>query len=115
MVKLIKVDNEWVRVEDWLRQRAERLERKEKEKEVEPLKAMKGVRQEPFDNYREAKPEVKYNDIPDVDFRGDAPIEVNKLSRKWQDKVTLSEDLRELRALLGWPLYQEWLKETITG
>ena len=48
--------------------------------------------------------------------RGDEPRpEVYKLSEKWQDKVTLSEDLRELRGLLGWPLYQEWLKETITG
>jgi len=97
MIKLIKVDNEWVRVEDWLRQRAERLERKEKEKEV---------------NVERCK---SYNEIVDT-FKGDEQRpEVNKLSRKWQDKVTLSEDLRELRALLGWPLYQEWLKETITG
>ena len=48
--------------------------------------------------------------------RGDEPRpEVYKLSEKWQDKITLSEDLGQLRALLGWPLYQEWLRETITG
>ena len=56
-----------------------------------------------------------YSDIED-DFSGRRPKpEVNKLSSKWQDRVTLSEDLGQLRALLGWPLYQEWLRETITG
>ena len=38
-----------------------------------------------------------------------------KLSREWQSRVTLSEDLGQLRSVLGWTLYQEWVKETITG
>ena len=38
-----------------------------------------------------------------------------KLSREWQSRVTLSEDLGQLRSVLGWTLYQEWIRETITG
>jgi len=56
-----------------------------------------------------------YNEI-ESEFKGVKPIKVEyKLSREWQDRVTLSEDLGSLRSILGWTLYREWVKETITG
>ena len=94
MKELIKVNNKWVKPSDW----------------------KKAVKHHPIKTkVVEEKGCKTYNEIVDV-FEGDEQRpEVNKLSRKWQNKITLSEDLRELRALLGWPLYQEWLRETITG
>ena len=57
----------------------------------------------------------EYSDIED-DFEGVKPKpEEYKLSREWQNRVTLSEDLGQLRSVLGWTLYQEWLRETVTG
>ena len=94
MKELIKVNNKWVKPSDW-----------QKAVKHHPIKT-KVVEEESCKTYDE---------IVDV-FEGDEPRpEVYKLSRKWQDKVTLGQDLKELRALLGWPLYQEWLRETIKG
>ena len=109
MEKLIKVNNEWVKevkevkafdLHSWLREKAEAHKQAEV-KEVEIKVKENGCK--------------TYDEIVDS-FKNDEPRpEVYKLSRKWQDKVTLGQDLKELRALLGWPLYQEWLRETITG
>ena len=94
MKELIKINNKWVEPSSW-----------KGAVKHHPIKA-KVVKE---------KCCKTYNEIVDA-FEGDEPRpEVYELSRKWQDKVTLSQDLKELRALLGWPLYQEWLKETITG
>ena len=94
MEELIKVNNKWVKPSDW-----------KKAVKHHPIKT-KVVK---------VKSCKTYNEIVDV-FKGDEPRpEVYKLSRKWQEKVTLGQDLKELRVLLGWPLYQEWLRETITG
>jgi hypothetical protein len=57
----------------------------------------------------------EYSDIED-DFEGVKPRPIEyKLSREWKSRVTLSEDLGQLRSVLGWTLYQEWIRETITG
>tara|TARA_R110002020_G_scaffold20620_1_gene70352 strand:+ start:159 stop:380 length:222 start_codon:yes stop_codon:yes gene_type:complete len=49
-------------------------------------------------------------------FEGDEPRpDIFELSGEWQGKIDKDEDLKELRYILGWPLYNEWLKETITG
>ena len=102
MKELIKINNKWVEPSNW----------------------KKAVKHHPVRAFERLNTKVKvveekgcktYDEIVDV-FEGDEPRpEVYKLSRKWQDKVTLGQDLKELRALLGWPLYQEWLRETITG
>ena len=96
MKELIKINNKWVEPSNW----------KTAVNYHPPIKKTKVV---------EEKGCKTYDEIVDV-FEGDEPRpEVYELSRKWQDKVTLGQDLKELRVLLGWPLYQEWLRETITG
>jgi len=110
MKELIKINNKWVKPSDW-----------EQAVSHHPFKA---IVEQAINDFERLNTKVKvveengcktYDEIVDV-FKNDEPRpEVYKLSRKWQDKVTLGQDLKELRALLGWPLYQEWLRETITG
>ena len=96
MKELIKINNEWVEPSNW----------KTAVNYHPSIKKTKVV---------EEKGCKTYDEIENA-FKGDEPRpEVYELSRKWQDKVMLGQDLKELRALLGWPLYQEWLRETITG
>ena len=127
MKELIKINNKWVSVDDWLKERTEYHEEMDSHDDAMALKAQGAIdicsqlmpKEKKVRKVRVEKQEVKgcktYDEIVDV-FEGDEQRpEVNKLSRKWQDRVTLSEDLGQLRALLGWPLYQEWLRETITG
>ena len=91
MKELIKINNEWVK-EEAVEAKKRVVEAKEKESGCKDL-----------------------GDIAD-DFRGDEPRPIEyKLSREWQDRVVLSEDLGSLRSILGWTLYQEWIRETITG
>ena len=94
MKELIKINNVWVEPSSW----------------------KKAVKHHPIKTKEVKEKGCKtYDEIVDA-FEGDEPRpEVYELSRKWQDKVTLGQDLKELRTLLGWPLYQEWLRETITG
>jgi hypothetical protein len=117
MEELIRINNKWVKLSDW--KTAVTTYTPIKKTKAEHYMAMAVKASQSLEVLHQSSPqvkkEVKYNDFPDVDFRGDEVIEVNKLSEKWQGKVTLSEDLKELRGLLGWPLYQEWLKETVTG
>ena len=113
MKGLTKINNEWVKIPErgnlvidsdflWLKERSERFKEEEEiVKVTEEVEAgIEGCK--------------SYNDIVKA-FRGDEPRpEVYKLPREWQDKVALGENLKELRSLLGWTLYQEWIKETIT-
>ena len=102
MKELVKINNKWVKPSDW-----------EKAVSHHPVRAFERLNTKV--KVVEEKGCKTYDEINDA-FKGDEPRpEVNKLSRKWQDRVALKEDLGELRALLGWPLYQEWLRETITG
>tara|TARA_Y100000310_G_C20583618_1_gene764261 strand:- start:484 stop:807 length:324 start_codon:yes stop_codon:yes gene_type:complete len=106
MEELIRLDNKWVTLGDWLKETAEHY-RKEEEREAK-VKEVKV-------NVVEVDGCKDLGDIVDG-FRGDEPRPIEyKLSREWQDRVTLSEDLGSLRSVLGWTLYREWIKETVTG
>ena len=107
MEELVRLDNEFVTLEDWFKRK--RLQfRIEEEAEV---KKREIVAKEKEDGLRCKD----YNDIVDG-FKGDEPRPIEyKLSKEWQSKITLSEDLGQLRSVLGWTLYQEWLRETVTG
>ena len=103
MKELIKINNKWVKPSNW------------KAAVISYPSAEKGKKVEVKGKEVEVKRCKSYNEIVDT-FEGDEPRpEVYRLSKKWQNKVTMSEDLKELRFILGWPLYQEWIKETITG
>ena len=49
------------------------------------------------------------------EFDGDEEIQVNELSPKYKEYILQKESMGSLRYVLGWKLYQEWIKETITG
>ena len=48
-------------------------------------------------------------------FEGDEEIEANELSTRHREYILQKERMGSLRYVLGWNLYQEWVKETITG
>ena len=107
MEELIRLDDEFVTLEDWFKRKRLQFkieeEAKVKKREIEAKEKEDGLRCK------------DYKDIVDG-FKGDEPRPIEyKLSREWQSRITLSEDLGQLRSVLGWTLYQEWVRETITG
>tara|TARA_R100001530_G_scaffold57672_1_gene41882 strand:- start:760 stop:1083 length:324 start_codon:yes stop_codon:yes gene_type:complete len=107
MEELTRLGDKWVTLEDWFKEKRLQFKIEEeaeaREREIEAKEKEDGLRCK------------DYNDIVDG-FKGDEPRPIEyKLSREWQSRVTLSEDLGQLRSVLGWTLYQEWVKETITG
>ena len=124
MKELVKIDNVWVK-----RKEAPKLLNWKREIQKAKIAREMAVRAEAtLDILLGLEPKVKEEKELDTDikrcksydeiekaFSGDEPRpEEYKLPRKWQDKVALGENLKEMRSLLGWSLYQEWVKETIT-
>ncbi len=115
MIELIRIDNRWVKESDLLTG----------DKVTGFYKSLLHLREshpswstiegkEIKTCIEEVKPCKTHDDIV-KGFEGDEEIETNELSTRHREYILQKERMGSLRYVLGWNLYQEWVKETITG
>ena len=112
MIELVRINNKWVKESD--------LPTGDKAPDHLTFLNLKAKGATYADSYKsllhieEVKPCKTHDDIV-KGFEGDEEIEANELSTRHREYILQKERMGSLRYVLGWNLYQEWVKETITG
>ena len=107
MEKLVKINNKWVKESELFTAEAVASFYKS-------LIKVKEEQKQDIIKVKEVEHCKTYDEIVH-EFDGDEEIQVNELSPKYKEYILQKESMGSLRYVLGWKLYQEWIKETITG